>query len=45
MNFTWDSILGSQKSLEKLVFEFDNLPDEEIDKEIIIEFEKLISDD
>lgn len=45
MNFTWDSVLGSQKSLEKLVFEFDNLPNEELDKEIIIEFEKLISDD
>jgi len=45
MNFTWDSVLGSQKALEKLVFEFDNLPDEEKDQETIIQLENIISDD
>lgn len=45
MNFTWDSILGAQKTLEKLVFEFDNLPLDEADQETINKFESFISDD
>lgn len=45
MNFTWDSILGSQKALEKLASEFDNLPDGKADEEKIKEFESFIADD
>ncbi|MFA6270435.1 MAG: cysteine--tRNA ligase [Candidatus Paceibacterota bacterium] len=45
MNFTWDSVFGAQKSLEKLIFEFDSLPDGEEDSEIITRFESFISDD
>ena len=45
MNFTWDSALGAQKALEKLVFEFDNLPDGKRDEETLNKFESFISDD
>lgn len=45
MNFTWDSVLGSQKALEKLIFEFNNLPDDEIDENTINQFKEFISDD
>lgn len=45
MNFTWDSVLGSQKALEKLVFEFNNLPDGEIDENTINQFKEFVSDD
>jgi cysteinyl-tRNA synthetase len=44
MNFTWDSVLGSHKTLEKLAFEFGALPEGEADEEIIEKFEKTISD-
>jgi len=45
MNFTWDSVSGSQRALEKLIFEFDFLPEEGEDEEIINKFESFISDD
>jgi len=45
MNFTWDAVSGSQKALEKLIFEFDNLPDGEIDEVAINQFKEFISDD
>jgi cysteinyl-tRNA synthetase len=47
MNFTWDSVLGAQKALEKLVFEFDNLPAQAglPDEETVNKFEGFISDD
>lgn len=45
MNFTWEAVLGSQKSLEKLLSEFKKLPDGEIDNETINEFERLVGDD
>lgn len=45
MNFTWDSVLGSQKALEKLVFEFNNLPNSEIDEGTINQLKEIVSDD
>jgi len=45
MNFTWDSVIGAHKTLEKLVFEFDSLPDEKINEDTIEEFKKIIGDD
>ena len=45
MNFTWDAVLGAHKTLEKLIFEFDNLPKEGIDKETIEKFESFLGDD
>jgi len=45
MNFTWDSVLGSQKALEKLVFEFNNLPNSEIDEDTINQLKEFVSDD
>lgn len=45
MNFTWDSVVGAHKSLEKLVFEFENLPDEDANRETLEKFEKFVSDD
>jgi len=45
MNFTWDAVLGTHKTLEKLIFEFDNLPKENIDKETIEKFESFLGDD
>jgi len=45
MNFTWDSILGAHNTLQKLILEFDNLPEGESDEETIEKFEKYISDD
>ena len=45
MNFTWDSVLGSQKALEKLVFEFSNLPNNETDEDTINQLKEFVSDD
>ena len=45
MNFTWDAVLGAHKTLEKLIFEFDNLPKEGIDKETIEKFESFLGND
>jgi cysteinyl-tRNA synthetase len=45
LNFTWEALSGSQKSLEKLVFEFDNLPDGEADTETLKKFRGFINDD
>ena len=45
MNFTWDAVLGAHKTLEKLIFEFDNLSKEDIDKETIEKFESFLGDD
>lgn len=45
MNFTWNSVSGAHKTLEKLVFEFDSLPEGEADESITKEFKKLIDDD
>lgn len=45
MNFTWDSVFGAHKTLEKLVFEFENLPEREANGETLEEFNKFINDD
>ncbi|PIR40150.1 MAG: cysteine--tRNA ligase, partial [Candidatus Zambryskibacteria bacterium CG10_big_fil_rev_8_21_14_0_10_34_34] len=45
MNFTWDAVLGAHKTLEKLIFEFDNLSKEDIDKETIEKFESFLGND
>lgn len=45
MNFTWHSVLGAHKTLEKLVYELDSLPEGEKDGETLKKFEELISDD
>jgi cysteinyl-tRNA synthetase len=45
MNFTWDSVTGAHKALEKLIFEFDALPEGEADAETIEKFKNLMSDD
>jgi cysteinyl-tRNA synthetase len=45
MNFTWDSVSGSQKALEKIIFEFDNLPEGEADEETLKKFAGFVSDD
>lgn len=45
MNFTWDSALGAHKTLEKLIFEFGNLPTGEADEETLEKFRSFINDD
>jgi cysteinyl-tRNA synthetase len=45
MNFTWDSVMGAHKSLEKLANEYETLSDIEKDEETLVRFNKLISDD
>ncbi|MFH0804082.1 MAG: cysteine--tRNA ligase [Candidatus Zambryskibacteria bacterium] len=45
MNFTWDSVSGAHNALQKLVLEFNDLPEEKEDKEIIKKFEKYMGDD
>lgn len=45
-NFTIEAVEGAQIALEKLVFQYENLPQEDTsDKEIIEKFESAISDD
>lgn len=45
MNFTWDSVSGAHNTLQKLAFEFDNLPEGKEDDETLKKFEKYVSDD
>lgn len=45
MNFTWEAIQSAHKTLENLVFEFDNLPDGEANTETLEKFEKAAADD
>lgn len=45
LNFTWEALQSAQTSLQKLAFEFENLPEGEADKPTLDKFRELINDD
>jgi cysteinyl-tRNA synthetase len=45
LNFTWESLDGAHKTLEKIIFEFENLPSGPVHKETIDAFELFMSHD
>ncbi len=44
-NFTWDSLFGNQKTLEKVIQNFKDLPDTDEDDGVLNKFNEIISDD
>lgn len=45
-NFTWQGVMGAQKTLEKLIYNYEDFPQKDsFDREILNKFEEAIGDD